>query len=263
MTPAELDSLRELAPGYALGALTPEETRAFEAALGQSPELGREVAELREVNALLNLRSGPKPSPALKQRLMASVRDEKVVVLPAPRPSSGLPLKIGLAASLLLAAGLAGWAWSLRQGVSERETAIADLRRALAASDAKLTARERTLNTVLMAEHDLSLVRLAAVGAQAPGIQFFWNKRSNEAIVHAFRLTPAPAGKVYQLWLMRDGKPIPSVTFNSSPDGHALVTSFELPPGGGFNAAAVTVEPTGGSLQPTTPVIMFGSVAGP
>lgn len=263
MTPAELDTMRELTPGYAFGALTPEEARAFEAAMAASPELARDVSEFREVGALLAARDGLKPPAELKQRLMASVRQQKVVALPAKAPRAGRYLEIALAASVLVAVGLGWRAWSLGEVVRDREAAIVDLRRALATSQTKLATRERTLNTVLTAEHDLSLVRLAAVGAQAPGIQFFWNRRSSEAIIHAFRLTPAPAGRVYQLWLMKDGKPIPSVTFNSGPDGRALVTAFELPAGGGFSAAAVTVEPAGGSPQPTSPVIMFGTVSGP
>ena len=46
-------SIRDLAAAYALGALSPEETRAFEAYLAGSPEARQDVAELRETAALL------------------------------------------------------------------------------------------------------------------------------------------------------------------------------------------------------------------
>jgi hypothetical protein len=62
---------------------------------------------------------------------------------------------------------------------------------------------------------------------------------------------------------MRDGVPVPSRTFNSDPDGHALVQAFSVPAGGGFTAAAVTMEPAGGSPAPTTAILMFGALAGP
>jgi hypothetical protein len=93
------------------------------------------------------------------------------------------------------------------------------------------------------------------------GIQFFWNRKHNRAIIHAFGLKPAQPGRVYQLWLMKDGKPIPSTTFNSEADGHALTLAFDVPAEGGYTAAAITEEPEGGSLQPTLPILLFGTVS--
>ena len=55
MSAAEHDSVRDLAAAYALGALSPEESREFEAYLASSPEAQREVAEYRDVAALLQL----------------------------------------------------------------------------------------------------------------------------------------------------------------------------------------------------------------
>ena len=59
--------MRDLAPAYALGALSPEEARAFEAALAKSPELQREVAEYRELNAVLAAGQPVHPPAALRE----------------------------------------------------------------------------------------------------------------------------------------------------------------------------------------------------
>ena len=80
------------------------------------------------------------------------------------------------------------------------------------------------------------------------------------AVLHAFRLPPAPKGKTYQFWLLRGGKPLPSITFNADPDGRALVQAFSLPTGGGYEGAAITVEPEGGSTTPTLPIYLVGKV---
>ena len=47
--------MHDLAAAYALGALSADEAQRFEAFLATSPEAQREVAELRDVAALLAL----------------------------------------------------------------------------------------------------------------------------------------------------------------------------------------------------------------
>ncbi|HJR51059.1 MAG TPA: hypothetical protein VJ794_08140, partial [Gemmatimonadales bacterium] len=63
MSHPEQESPQDLAAAYALGALSAEEARRFEAYLAGSPEAQREVAEYREVAALLAL-AGPEPAPS-------------------------------------------------------------------------------------------------------------------------------------------------------------------------------------------------------
>jgi anti-sigma-K factor RskA len=255
------DSLRELAAGYALGALSAEEAQQFEAALARSPDLAREVAEYREVNALLATGAGTAtPDPTLRDRLIARIRESKVVPLAPRRPPIVPLLALGLAASAVLAAGLGLRVRSLGGQLRARDSALGVRDSVLAEREGKLAARERTLNTLLEAEADLAIAHLTTTGPNTPGIQLFWNRKASSAVLHAFRLPPAPAGRVYQLWFMRDGVPVPSQTFNSDPDGHALVQAFTVPEGGGFGAAAVTIEPEGGSPAPTTPVLLFGAI---
>jgi len=258
MTAPSPESFRDLAPDYVLGQLGAEETRSFEAALQRSPELQVLVAELREVGAALAQGSAVTPPPGLKGRVMARARGTAAATAPAPRSANRrrwvVPgLVTALAATAVAAVGLGREKAAL-------EDELARSRASLAQVEQRLAAREATLNTLLEAENELTLVQLAPSGPQAPGIQLFWNRRINQAVLHAFRLPPAPAGRAYQLWLIRDGTPVPSRVFNSDPDGHALVRAFELPAGGGFSAAAITVEPSSGSATPTLPILLVGPV---
>ena len=82
------------------------------------------------------------------------------------------------------------------------------------------------------------------------------NPVNHTAILHAFQMAQAPAGRAYQLWFIRDGKPVPSITFNADSTGHALVQQVPMPADGTITAAAVTEEPAGGSAQPTSPVML-------
>ncbi|MDE3194716.1 MAG: anti-sigma factor [Acidobacteriota bacterium] len=67
----------------------------------------------------------------------------------------------------------------------------------------------------------------------------------------AANLPAIASGKTFELWVIpASGKPIPAGTFRSQPDASAIYVR----PGPVTNAAAVavTVEPEGGSPQPTT-----------
>jgi anti-sigma-K factor RskA len=260
MTAPIPDDVRDLAAGYALGALSPEETSAFEAALARSPELQREVAAYREVNALLATRDGAAAPAALRGRLLARIREEKVAPLAAAPRRRGGWMAVALAASVVLAVALGLRGRQLATTVRAQDSTIARLDSLLAAQGATLADRERTLRTLLDAEGDLALAHLTATGEQPPGIQLFWNRRANTAVLHAFRLPPVPEGRVYQLWLMRDGRPVPSETFSPGAGGGSLVLPFAVP-GGGFSAAAVTIEPAGGSPAPTSAVLLFGTIS--
>lgn len=130
----------------------------------------------------------------------------------------------------------------------------------LARVQAILAERDATLATLLDAERELTVVQLVAAGPEAPGMQLFWNRRTNTAVLHAFRLPPAPAGQVYQLWLIRDGVPVPSQLFNPGADGSVVLAGVSLPPGDGVSAAAVTLEPAGGSPQPTSAILLVGAL---
>ncbi len=264
MSNVEQPSIQDLAAAYALGALDREEARAFEALLETSEEARREVAGYREVSALLALGAGGElPDPALRARILDRIRHDKVAVLPSRAGGRTTPnawlMRAALAASLLAVIGLGLATWNLNQRVAARNAAIDSLRVVLAAREERLADREATLNELL--EPEVQLHNFAATGDAKPRIQFFWNRRKNVATVHAVNLNPAPAGRTYQLWFIKDGKPVPSLTFNSAPDGHALVRNVAVPPEGVISAAAVTEEPEGGSSAPTTQPFIVGSLS--
>lgn len=73
------------------------------------------------------------------------------------------------------------------------------------------------------------------------------------AVMAVAGLSEAPGSHVYQLWYMKDGRPVSVGTFETS-DGVVvmeLAESFE-----GYQDAAVTIEPRGGSRQPTSDPIL-------
>ena len=255
MSHSEHESPRDLAAAYALGALSPEERREFEAFLATSEEARREVAEYREVSALLGLAGGEAgASPDLRARVIARVTEPRGIGARRGRPSR--PMWAALAASLLLLLGLGAGVVSLRRQLAVRDAEVAGLNQLLALRQNDIRVRQNILDAIL--DPNVRLFQLTSSGDPEPGIQLFWNLRRNQALLNAYRLKPVAPGKAYQLWFIRDGKPVPSVTFTPQPDGGAMVGPVQVPGDGTVSAAAITVEPAKGSQQPTSPILLVG-----
>ncbi|MFL5514056.1 MAG: anti-sigma factor domain-containing protein [Gemmatimonadales bacterium] len=257
MSQPEQESVRDLAAAYALGALGTDDLREFERLLAGSADLQRDVAEYREVAALLGLgESGTGPPADLRVRVLATAKAPGAGVTALPRrkrsPVAWAALAAGIAAIALGAAVL-----SLRGDLRERDMALAQRDSTVAVQQQQVAERQALLETVL--DPEVRLYQLTASGDPNPGIQLFWNQRRNQALVNAYRLKPIPAGRAYQLWFIRDGKPVPSVTF-SPKNGAATVSGIKVPSGGKISAAAITVEPSSGSAQPTSPIILSGPI---
>jgi anti-sigma-K factor RskA len=263
--------LRDLAAAYALGALSPEEARAFEAFLATSPEAQREVDEYRETAALLALGvEEQRPSSELRGRVQAAIATAKerglAVWTPAAPRARALarraawpPLAwVGLAAALLAAVGLGVRTRTLGREIAARDSAIAELERRVDELGQGVFDRDAILASIL--SRNVRLVQLTSSGDPDPAIQIFWDKARNTALLNATGLKPAPAGRTYQLWWIRDGKPVPSVTFDIDPGGAGLVKGVSVPADGELSAAAVTEEPDGGSQQPTSPILLVGAL---
>jgi anti-sigma-K factor RskA len=254
MSHPEQESPQDLAAAYALGALSADEARRFEAYLAGSPEAQREVAEYREVAALLAL-AEPEPaaSPDLRERVLARGRvPSSPRALGPPRPTRPW---LALAAALVAVVGL-GFGYAQLRTVRDLRQELARIGQRLEQTSDQLRAREATLNAIL--EPGVQLFQLTASGDPDPLIQLFWDRQRHRAVLHGFRLDSVPQGRAYQLWFIKDGAPVPSVTFRPEPTGHVLVEGIDVPAEGEVTAAALTVEPESGSPQPTSPIRLVG-----
>ena len=90
------------------------------------------------------------------------------------------------------------------------------------------------------------------------GIGFAAVSTDGTAYVVASGLEPAPAGKTYQAWFIADGAPVSAGLASVTPDGLMVMSNDEPAPG--TTAVALTVEPSGGSDQPTTEPFVVGEL---
>jgi len=85
----------------------------------------------------------------------------------------------------------------------------------------------------------------------------YWNTRDNRWVVTA-QLPPAPAGKTYQLWFVTASEKISAGLIQPDETGHGFIDVPFPVSLSGLAAAAITLEPEGGSAQPTMPIYAVG-----
>jgi anti-sigma-K factor RskA len=214
---------------YLLGALTAEETRRFEAHMESCDHCRVEVRWLQAAADVLPVSVEQlEPPPELRERLLDTVRDEAVSEQLRPRPAgrrwptlSWRPA-VALAALAIAAAGIAGYAL----GEEDQEV------RTVAASPTGVV----------------------------PGASASVVRTGDTALLRAERLPLQRRGRVYQVWLRRQGSERiePSSTFVVGENGRGATTI----PQGLDEVAQVMVsqEPNGGSRQPTTKPVLVANL---
>ncbi len=264
----------EWAALYAVGALDGAERYEFEQYLQTaSAAEKRELRELTEVSAMMPL-ALPQPAvPArVKARLMARVREEleEKDVRPAPakvleftpRPKrfsffdlfSWQPLLTAATLLLALTSGLLLW----------QNSNVSRERDQLAQEVAKLSQQNVATQKQLdeLVTQTTKFVSLAGKEAPQANAKVFWDTTRNQWVVYVFDLPAPPANKSYQLWyITNDQQKVNAQVFETDANGRGTLR-IEVPPNVAprIAATAVTLEPKGGSPQPTSGLYLVGQI---
>lgn len=252
---------------YALGALDGEEKRALEEHLGACPACRQAAAAARLRTSLLGLSSPPvAPPPTVKSALLERVRAEAPMhqQQPAPAPPArkrwGLRFSLGFAAAAVVLALATFWlARDDRQQRLDRQHLEAQLN----AAKATVSQDNATLQAYagVVAAPDTVSVTLQQQAGGPPGqAHVLYNERMGLA-VYSGQISPAPAGKSYQLWLVpASGAPVNAGLVAANQQSGPVVV--QLAQGLAAKAFAVTLEPEGGRPQPTGPKVLVGAMNG-
>ena len=76
----------------------------------------------------------------------------------------------------------------------------------------------------------------------------YWNPENKKVYVSVMDLPVPPAGKQYQLWALSNGKPVDAGVMDVDPSDKSL---HEMKSMEDAQAFAITLEPKGGSVNPT------------
>ena len=284
---------QETAALYALGALSQQEARAFVAHLHEGCEAC--YAELQQFNDVvdeLGAAAAPIAPPAhLRDLLTKRIEKEKskarpeprsvipVAETPSPIPRSPAPARLPLsrvlpwaaAAALLIAVIYTFTSWrserqSLRAALEQeraRAAEVADENVRLkeeAGQKSELSYELAQINSVLNSPQ-WRVVQLAGLEPTPnSSARVYWDVQGNRWVVTA-DLPPAPEDKVYQLWFVTPTEKISAGLITPDKTGHGFAVVPFPPNAAHLAAAAITLEPRGGSQQPTMPIYALGKVS--
>jgi anti-sigma-K factor RskA len=253
---------------YALDALDGEEKQALEVHLAACPACAQQLDSARQRTALLGL-SAPAvaPRPQVKADLLAKLKAEPKSVpvrsapvgSPASQPASSKTSKkrLGLRFSFgfgIATAVLAFVSFELAKSDLERGKHIKQLQDELSQDESSMQAMSQ-----VTAAPDSAVITLLQQPGGPPGqAHVMYNARLGMG-VYAGQLAPVPAGKSYQLWLVPASGAAPVSAGLVNVDQQATSVIMHLAPGLTAKAFAVTLEPQGGTSQPTGPMVLIGA----
>jgi anti-sigma-K factor RskA len=232
-----VEHVDELIYGQALYALSPDEEEQVALHVAECERCRRRLREAEALAASLAYAApAADPPPDLRARVLASVEpvvDAAPLTAPEPAPVAAAPRRprprlawwprlSAVAVPALAAAvlGLAIWNVSLRGDVSSLRGSL---------------------------QH-AQVTRVGSLGSAVTG--------SGGKTTLFASIRRAPAGKTYEAWVIRGKVAIPAGIFQG---GGTLELTLTKPAKPG-DVIAVTVEPAGGTKQPTTTPIANGTV---
>jgi anti-sigma-K factor RskA len=211
--------IHELAAPYALDALDVHERREFEEHLASCDECRAAVADFQETAGALAYAAPPIAPPAgMRDRLLERARAERGVVVPFRRRRIERALALVAVPAAAAAIGFGVWAGILNNRLDHERSVSA-------------TAR-------VLDDPRASTVSMPGAGTLVVG-----QDRRGVLIVRGLR--DAPAAKTYEAWVIEDGAAKPAGLFR----GNDVVLLTRPVPRRA--KVAITLEPSGGSDQPT------------
>ncbi len=231
MTDPSTPDLIALATPYALHATTDSDRAEIERQLADAPPevaaaFFAEVRAVHETMAFISAATAVEPPPTMRDRLLATVADDPVRQLPTRRANRWRTTILAAAAVLAIGLGALGVGIAMRP-VPTTSTA----EQILAAPDV------RTVSGDIPSGGTATLV---------------FSHEKDAGVLVMNNVAPPQPGTVYQMWLVGEGSPKSAGTMDAK--SVAPSTTAVLPDLGTSRALAFTVEPGGGSDQPTSPI---------
>ena len=222
------DDLTALATPYALHAIPESERADIDRRIAAAPPevaqaFAEEVRAVRETMAVISAATAVEPPYELRDRVLAEIGPPPVAQL-QPRRRRWQTAVLAAAAALVIGLGALGVGMTLRPAP-------------------KMSTTEQ-----VFAAPDVRTISGDIPGGGTATVVF--SREKNAGVLVMNNVAPPKTGTVYQMWLINDSGPHSAGTMDAQ--AVAPSTTAVLPDLDGSTTLAFTVEPPGGSQQPSS-----------
>ncbi len=262
---------------YVLAQLSASDRSEVEEMAAKHPEVKAEILAIELAMETYALQNAIEPSANVEAKLFAALNieeTEQIITEPkiVPLYDNANDVKVRklryslIACSILLAISL-GALFSAYNELKEANFQIASLssdKEKFASTASKLEFENAGMeNRIAMTETDeWTTVKLAGVqNSPKANMLVYWNKTNKNILINyaSMDLPKTDQSHEYQLWALVDGKPVSLGVFASNETAKEAVVQMETILKA--QAFAVTIEPTGGSVNPTMEkMVVMGAI---
>lgn len=274
------EKFEELCAGYVLHALDEDEGKEFERMLEEATEEERELYQeiWSTANQLAFTVEKNEPSAGLKAQLMRKIRsgsesetaDSQDVVVASMDEretvddnGSNWPAFAAAAsfALLIVCLSLIFYSFNLSSEIDKKESVISQQKTQITELKNEIQQKEEMLS--ILEARDVDMVLMSGMEASPNGYgKIIWDSEKQRALLQVSNLPAVPNDKDYQLWLIKNNKPVSAGVFSvkGKSDKFFKIEKMVKASEQSANAFAVTMEPKGGMPQPTGDMYLMGNV---
>lgn len=249
---------------YVAGKLPPEEAREVELYAETFPEIREEIEAIRDSLEVFAGLYERKPSDDLLSKIKQKIAEEdnlieadvtEIVVTPpleekpdnirplsSPRRINWRLIAIAAAIAFLLSAGINLFQYLQLEETGKQLALLTEQQQVLAENYNKTA-----VQLSIIKSQETQVVTLAGL-EKAPqySARVYWDKKANDLYLSVGNLFNPETDKQFQLWAIIDDKPVDLGVFDNTTE---LLKMKSV--AGNVAAFAVTLEPRGGSVNPT------------
>ncbi|MBO6794180.1 MAG: anti-sigma factor [Balneolaceae bacterium] len=263
MSEAE-NRFEEYCAASVLGALSAQEEQEFAIMLENATETQILFHnEMKEIAAELALGVSPEaPSRSVRDELMAMAwasieRKKQATIFSIPVSRFSIAASFVL---LLTSLGLFFYSQGLTDDLESKDALISEQTSRIELLETEVERKEALLTILEARDVDLILMDGLDVNPEGYG-KVVWDKSNGRALLQVANLPEIPTTRDYQLWFILDNQPISAGVFavrDSERDDFFTIENLANDANQG--AFAVSLEPSGGSQQPTGDIFMLGAM---
>lgn len=246
------DEMAEAIVAYAFDAIAPEEEAKVAAYIAAHPEAQALLDEYREIVGLLPYATAPsEPPPYLREGVLRTIRAERS----RRRFAIPLPSRIAFAIAACLVFSLLLWNIGLQLRVGDGMVAP------IATAMTTATGSTSPISDILSRPDLLTYPMDAQPDAPNASGRVYLTDDPQLAAMAVWHMPQLPPDRTYQLWFGLDDQTRVSVaTFRVDERGAAMIRLMLPPMSRPYIQCGITLEPVGGSPQPTGPRMLASQV---